>query len=38
MAILLINVVMIIFLGGFAWILPDDPTSYNLIDQLTGSG
>ena len=38
MAIVLINLVMIIFLEGFAWILPDDPTSYNLIDQLTGSG
>ena len=30
------NVVAIIFLEGFAWVLPDDPTSYNLIDQLTG--
>ena len=30
------NVVAIIFLEGFAPILPDDPMSYNLIDQLTG--
>ncbi|MDQ1248031.1 MAG: hypothetical protein QG597_2403 [Actinomycetota bacterium] len=33
------NVVAIIFLEGAAWVLPDDPTSYNLLDQLgiTGS-
>jgi hypothetical protein len=30
------NVVAIIFLEGFAWVLPDDPTGYTLIDQLTG--
>lgn len=30
------NVVAIIFLEGFAAVLPDDPTSYNLIDQLRG--
>jgi disulfide bond formation protein DsbB len=30
------NVVAIIFLEGFAWVLPDDPDSYTLIDQLTG--
>lgn len=30
------NVVAIFFLEGFALVLPDDPTSYNLIDQLTG--
>ena len=30
------NVVAIIFLEGFAWVLPDDPASYNLIDQLRG--
>lgn len=30
------NLVMIIFLEGFAWVLPDNPTGYNLIDQLTG--
>ena len=30
------NVVAIIFLEGFAPVLPDDPTSYTLIDQLTG--
>jgi hypothetical protein len=32
------QLVMIIFLEGFAWIRPDDPTSYNPIDQLTGNG
>ena len=30
------NVIAIIFLEGFAMVLPDDPLSYNLIDQLTG--
>ncbi|MBU3751307.1 MAG: disulfide bond formation protein B [Mycobacterium sp.] len=30
------NVVAIIFLEGFAWVLPDDPTGYTLIDQLRG--
>ncbi|MGV0991341.1 MAG: disulfide bond formation protein B [Mycobacterium sp.] len=30
------NVVAIIFLEGFAPVLPDDPDSYTLIDQLTG--
>ena len=30
------NVIAIIFLEGFAGVLPDDPESYNLIDQLTG--
>ena len=30
------NVVAIIFLEGFAAVLPDDPTGYTLIDQLTG--
>lgn len=30
------NVVAIIFLEGFAAVLPDDPDSYTLIDQLTG--
>ncbi len=30
------NVIAIIFLEGFAWVLPDNPTSYNLIDQLGG--
>ena len=28
------NVVAIIFLEGFAFVLPDDPSSYTLIDQL----
>lgn len=27
------NVIAIFFLEGFAWVLPDDPTSYNLLDQ-----
>lgn len=35
-AIVIANLVMIIFVEGFAWVLPDNPTSYNLIDQLTG--
>ena len=30
------NVIAIIFLEGFAPVLPDDPTSYTLIDQITG--
>ena len=30
------NVIAIIFLEGFAGVLPDDPTSYNLIEQLSG--
>lgn len=30
------NVIAIIFLEGFAAVLPDDPVSYNLIDQLRG--
>jgi disulfide bond formation protein DsbB len=30
------NVIAIIFLEGFAPVLPDDPDSYTLIDQLTG--
>ena len=30
------NVIAIIFLEGFAAVLPDDPVSYTLIDQLTG--
>ena len=36
LAVVAANVVAIIFLEGFAGVLPDDPTSYNLIDQLTG--
>lgn len=35
-AIVAANVVAIIFLEGFAGVLPDDPESYNLIDQLSG--
>lgn len=30
------NVIAIIFLEGFAPVLPDDPTGYNLVEQLTG--
>ena len=30
------NVIAIIFLEGFAGVLPDDPDSYNLIEQLSG--
>ena len=30
------NVIAIIFLEGFAAVLPDDPLSYNLIDQIRG--
>ncbi len=30
------NVIAIIFLEGFAWVLPDDPTGYTLIDQISG--
>ena len=33
---MIMNLVIIIFLEGFASILPGDPTSYSLIDQLTG--
>ena len=35
-AVVAANVVAIIFLEGFAGVLPDDPESYTLIDQLTG--
>lgn len=30
LAAVAINAVMIVFLEGFAWVLPDDPTSYDL--------
>ena len=30
------NILAIIALEGFAWVLPDDPSSYHLIDQLRG--
>ncbi len=30
LAMVAVNAVMIVFLEGFAWVLPDDPTSYNL--------
>ena len=35
-AVIAANLVSIIFLEGFAWTLPSDPTSYNLFDQLSG--
>ena len=30
LAVIAINAVMIVFLEGFTWVLPDDPTSYDL--------
>ena len=36
MGVVAANVVAIIFLEGFAWVLPDDPDSYTLIDQIRG--
>lgn len=30
------NVVAIVVLEGFAWVLPDDPSGYHLIDQFRG--
>lgn len=30
------NVLAIVALEGFAWVLPDDPTGYRLFEQLTG--
>lgn len=33
-AVVAANVVAIVFLEGFAFVLPDDPSSYTLIDQL----
>jgi len=30
------NVIAIIFFEGISWVLPDNPTGYNLLDQLTG--
>ncbi|WP_218014407.1 disulfide bond formation protein B [Mycolicibacterium palauense] len=30
------NVLAIVALEGFAWVLPDDPTGYHLFEQLTG--
>lgn len=35
-AVVAANVIAIIFLEGFAWVLPDDPDGYTLIDQLSG--
>lgn len=34
MLVVAANVVAIIFLEGAAWVLPDNPTSYNLLDQI----
>lgn len=31
LAVVAVNAVMIVFLEGFAWVLPDDPTSYLLL-------
>lgn len=36
LAVIFANVIAIIVLEGFAWVLPDDPSSYHLIDQLRG--
>ena len=33
LAVVAINAVMIVFLEGFAWVLPDDPTGYALFGQ-----
>lgn len=30
------NAVMIVFLEGFSWVLPDDPTHYHLLEQISG--
>jgi disulfide bond formation protein DsbB len=32
--VLAVNTVMIVFLEGFAWVLPDDPASYRLLEQM----
>ncbi len=34
LAVIAINVVLIILLEGFSWVLPDDPTHYKLINDL----
>ncbi len=34
MLVVAANVIAIIFLEGAAWVLPDDPSSYNLLDQI----
>lgn len=31
LAVVAVNAVMIVFLEGFAWVLPDDPTGYRLL-------
>lgn len=33
--VLVANAIMIVFLEGFAWVLPDDPVSYNLLQQMS---
>ena len=34
MTVVVLNLVAIVFLEGFAWVLPDNPDSYNLLEQL----
>ena len=34
LAVIAINVVLILLLEGFAWVLPDDPSHYKLINDL----
>lgn len=31
-----VNAVMIVFLQGFSWVLPDDPVHYHLLEQIRG--
>jgi len=34
LGVILVNVVLIILLEGFSWVLPDNPTSYRLLHEL----
>ena len=34
LALIVVNLVLIILLEGFAWVLPDDPSNYHLLVQL----
>jgi len=34
LGVIVLNVIAIIFLEGFSWILPDDPTHYRLLQEL----
>ena len=34
LVVIAINVVLIVLLEGFSWVLPDDPTRYKLINDL----